>query len=222
MKLGILFSGGKDSTLAAYLAKRMGHEIICLISIKSQNNDSYMFHTPSIMSVVKQAEVMELPLILKITPGEKEKELKELEDAIKEAVEKYQIEGIVTGAIASEYQASRIKKICDTLGIESINPLWGKDQIEILKLLIENNFKVIITAVAAYPLDDKWLGRQIDDKFIEDVKKLSDKFKINPAGEGGEFETLVLNCPLFKRELKIVGKKTSGEGNAFRMEVELE
>ena len=222
MRVGILFSGGKDSTLAAYLAKKMGHEIVCLISLKSQNKDSYMFHTPSIMSVVKQAEVMKFPLILKITPGEKEKELKELEEAIKEAVEKYQIEGIVTGAIASNYQASRIQNICEKLGLKVINPLWGKNQIEILKLLIENDFKVIITAVAAYPLDESWLGRQIDEKFIEDVKKLSEKYKINPAGEGGEFETLVLNCPLFERELKVVSKKISGEGNSFRMEVELE
>jgi diphthine-ammonia ligase len=222
MKVGVLFSGGKDSTLSAYLAKQMGHELVCLISIKSQNLESYMFHTPSIMSVVKQAEVMELPLILKITKGEKEKELKELEEAIKEAIDKFNIEGIVTGAIASNYQASRIKKICDKFGIKIINPLWGKNQIKILNLLIKDNFKVIITAVAAYPLDEKWLGRQIDERFIEDVKKLNEKYGINPAGEGGEFETLVLNCPLFKRELKVVNKKISGEGNSFRMEVELE
>ncbi|MCD6576312.1 MAG: diphthine--ammonia ligase [Nanoarchaeota archaeon] len=222
MRVAALFSGGKDSTLAAYLAKQMGHELVCLISIKSQNPESYMFHTPSIMSVVKQAEVMDLPLILKITRGEKEKELKELEEAIKEAVEKFNIEGVVTGAIASEYQASRIKKICDNLGLKTINPLWQKDQFEILELLIKNNFKVIVTAVAAYPLDEKWLGRQIDEKFIEDVKILHKKYKINPAGEGGEFETLVLYCPLFKRELKIVSKKISGEGNSFRMEVVLE
>ena len=222
MKLGALFTGGKDSTYAIYLAERMGHSISCLISIKSQNQESYMFHTPSIDSVVKQAEVMELPLILKITPGKKEKELIELEEAIKEAKEKFQIEGIITGAIASVYQASRIEKICKKLNLKVVNPLWHKNQLGLLEELIKNNFKIVITAVAAYPLNEKWLGKVIDEKFIEDVKVLQEKYGINPAGEGGEFETLVVNCPLFSRELKIVGKKISGEGNSFRMEVELE
>ncbi len=222
MKLGVLFTGGKDSTYAAYLAKKLGYEISCLISIKSRNLESYMFHTPSIDAVVKQAEVMEIPLILKITPGEKEKELEELEAAIQEAIEKFGISGVVTGAIESVYQASRVQRICNKLGIECFNPLWQKNQFELLHDLIKNNFKVILTGVFAYPLDKKWIGRQIDKKFIDDVKTLNDKYKINPAGEGGEFETLVLNCPLFKKKLNIACKKISGARNSFRMEVKLE
>lgn len=222
MKLGILFTGGKDSTYAAYLAKKSGYEISCLISIKSKNLESYMFHTPSISAVVKQAEAMDIPLILKITPGEKEKELKELEAAIQEAVEKFGIEGIVTGAIESVYQASRIQEICNKVGVECFNPLWQKNQFELLNELIENNFEVIITGVFAYPLDKSWLGRVIDKKFIGDMKTLDDNYKINPAGEGGEFETLVLNCPFFKKKLEILSKKISGSENSFHMEVELE
>jgi asparagine synthase (glutamine-hydrolysing) len=222
MKLAALFSGGKDSTFAAYLAKKHGHEIVCLISVLSKNPFSYMFHTPSISKVRQQAETMQIPLIEQETEGKKELELEDLEKIIIKAKKKYCIEGIVTGAIESVYQASRIQKICSKLGLEVFNPLWKKDQFELLNDLIKNKFEVIITGVAAYPLDASWLGRKIDKSFIEDVKRLNEKYKINPAGEGGEFETFVLDCPLFSKKLKIKDRKVIGSGNNYRMEVSLE
>jgi len=222
MKLASLFSGGKDSCLAIFLAKKAGHEISCLIAIESENKESYMFHTPSISKVKKQAEVMDIPLIRQKTKGKKEEELKDLEKAIKIAKEQYNIGGIVTGAVASVYQASRIQKICDKLGLECINPLWQKDQIELLNDLIKYDFEVIITGVFAYPLTKEWLGRKIDEEFIKDTKVLWEKCKVNPAGEGGEFETYVLYCPLFKKRLKVKDKKISGEKHAWSMEICLE
>ncbi len=222
MKCALLFSGGKDSTYAGYLAVKNKYEISCLISIFSENKESYMFHTPLIEQTKKQAEVMKIPLIIKKTRGEKEQELLDLERAIADAVKRYKIEAIITGAIGSVYQASRIHMICDRLKIECFNPLWQKDQIELLEELIKNKFEVIISGVFAYPLDEKWLGRKIDKKFIEEVSELQKKYKINPAGEGGEFETFVLNCPLFKKELKIINKKITGEKNSWRLEVEVE
>src|SRR3989344_5290273 len=232
MKLGILFSGGKDSTYSAWLAKEFGYELTCLISIFSKNPESYMFHTPSIKQVKKQAQIMEIPLIIQKTKGEKEEELKDLEKAIEKAKQKYKIEGIVTGAIQSIYQSSRIQKICDKLNLECFNPLWQKNEEEYLSELIQNKFKTIITGVFAYPLDESWLGKEINQEIINELKKINQKYKINIAGEGGEFETFVLNCPLFKRELKIIhkshgdhpkGRKISSTGkNSWRMELEIE
>jgi ABC transporter with metal-binding/Fe-S-binding domain ATP-binding protein len=221
MKLGILFSGGKDSCLAAWLAKKNGYDVSCLISIASENKESFMFHTPSINKVEAQAESMGVPLILKKTEGIKEKELVDLENAIIEAKEKYGIEGIVTGAVGSVYQSSRIQKICNKLGLECFNPLWQMDQVELLELLIEEKFEVIIVGVFAYPLDEKWLGRRIDKKFIDEVKKLEEEFKINPAGEGGEFESFVLNCPLFEKGLVVKDVEDFGEKNSWRREIVL-
>jgi len=146
-----------------------------------------MFHTPSVKQVKKQAEVMEIPLIIQNSLGKKEEELIDLEKAIAKAKKDFKIQGVVTGALYSEYQKSRIQKICDKLKLECINPLWYKDELEYLKELIKNKFKVIITGVFAYPLDEKWLGRKIDKKFVEEVKELAEKYKIHPAGEGGEF-----------------------------------
>ena len=219
MKLGVLFSGGKDSTYAAWLAQKQGHELVCLISVISENKESYMFHTPAIAMTSKQAELMAIPLIIQKTKGEKEKELADLEKAIKTAVEKYKIEGIVTGALASVYQASRIQTLCNKLNIQCINPLWQKNQITLLEELIKNKFDVIIVGVFAYPLDKTWVGRKIDAQYIEDVKKIQEKYKINPAGEGGEFESLVINCPLFKKQLEFSIKNVAGEGNSWVAEL---
>ena len=153
MKLGILFSGGKDSVYSAYLAKKTGNKISCLISIFSENPESYMFHTPLIKKTKIQAQVMSIPLIIQKTKGEKEIELQDLEKAIKKAKDKYKIQGIVTGAIHSIYQSSRIQKICNKLNLECFNPLWQKSEIEYLTELIKNKFKVIIVGVFAYPLN---------------------------------------------------------------------
>ena len=222
MKLGLLFSGGKDSVYAGFLAKKSGHELTCLISILSDNKESYMFHTPSISKTKKQADVMKVPIIIQETKGEKEIELKDLENAIKLAIKRYKIQGIVTGAIQSVYQSSRIQKICNKLKIECFNPLWQVNEIEYLNDLIKNKFKIIITGVFAYPFDKSWLGKEINKKFIEGIKELNKKYKISMIGEGGEFETFVVDCPLFSKELKIKSFKDDKEGeNSFRRELEI-
>ncbi|PIN72144.1 TIGR00289 family protein [Candidatus Woesearchaeota archaeon CG10_big_fil_rev_8_21_14_0_10_45_5] len=201
MKLGVLFSGGKDSCYAMHIAAEK-HEIACLISIFSKNTESYMFHTANIELVKRQAEALGIPLLIEETEGEKEKELFDLKNAIKKAVEKYHIKGIVTGAIASNYQKERIGAICEKLGIECINPLWGKEQFQLLQELVEKKFEVIVVGVFALGLEN-FLGRKIDKKFISDIRKVYDKYMINPSGEGGEYETFVLNAPKFKHGLEI-------------------
>tara|TARA_Y100000310_G_scaffold325887_1_gene390074 strand:+ start:244 stop:912 length:669 start_codon:yes stop_codon:yes gene_type:complete len=221
MKLGVLFSGGKDSTFATLIAKNEGHEISCLIGIVSDNKESYMFHTPSIERIENQAEVMKIPLIIQKTKGEKEIELDDLKKSIESAIKKFEIKGIVTGAVESVYQSSRIQKICSELNIECFNPLWQKNQIELLEDLIKNKFEVVLTSVCAYPFDEKWLGRKIDEGFISEIKILAEKYKINPAGEGGEFESFVLDCPLFEDKLKINSFEDIGEKNSWRRELKI-
>ena len=220
MKAAVLFSGGKDSCMAAYLAKQKGYELSCLISVYSKNKESYMFHTPSIKRTKQQAKVMEVPLIVQKTAGKKEEELKDLEKAIKKAKHDFGIQTIVTGAIKSIYQKSRIQKICDKLNLECFNPLWHMDEFEYLNELIKAKFKIIIIGVFAYPLDESWLGKEINKKFIEEARELHKKYKIHPAGEGGEFETFVLDCPLFKNGLKVKSFKDFKEGeHSWRREI---
>lgn len=211
-KCAVLFSGGKDSCMAAYLAKQKGYNLSCLISVYSKNKESYMFHTPSIKRTKQQAKVMKIPLIVQKTKGKKEEELKDLEKAIKKAKDKFGIETIVTGAIKSVYQKSRIQKICDKLDLQCFNPLWNKDELEYLNDLINAKFKIIIVGVFAYPLNKEWLGKEINNIFIEQARKLNKEYQIHLAGEGGEFETFVLDCPLFKKPLEVKSFKDFKEG----------
>ena len=125
MRLGVLFSGGKDSLFAAYLASKTD-KLACLITIISENKESYMFHTSNIHLANIQAKSLNLPLITVKTKGKKEQELKDLKKAIKQAKSKHKIEGIVTGTIASTYQSTRIQKICNRLNLHCFNPLWQK------------------------------------------------------------------------------------------------
>jgi len=209
--VAVLFSGGKDSCLALHLASKR-RRIACLVTIVSENPASYMFHTPNIGLAKQQAEAMELPIIIEKTKGEKEKELKDLERAIRKAKKEYKIKGIVTGALASIYQKSRIERICKKLKLECINPLWQKDQLWLLHELVKLRFNAVIVGIFAEGLDESWLGRAIDRKAAEELKDLSKKYGFNPAGEGGELETFVLHARFFKKRLKIKKSHVEGEG----------
>jgi len=213
MQLGVLFSGGKDSTLALHLAAEK-EEVVCLITILSKNKESFMFHTPNIDITAFQAEALELPQITKTTEGEKEKELSDLEDAIAEAATKFQIEGVVTGAVESVYQSERVQRICNRLGLWCFNPLWKHDQKALLEELLEKQFKVIISGVFAYPLDEKWLGKQIDTKLIDRLVDLQQKYGLSPSGEGGEIETTVLDAPLFEKKIDVLDYSIEAKGNS--------
>ena len=204
LKLGVLFSGGKDSCYAMQVMARQNYKIECLISMKSKNKDSFMFHTPNIDITKVQAKAMDIPIIFGQTYGDKESELKDLKKTLKKAITKYKIHGIVTGALFSRYQRDRIEKICDELGLKVFSPLWHKNQEAELMEIVKEGFEVIIIKIAADGLDENWLGRKIDEKTITDLRKLCDKNGINVAGEGGEYESLVLNGPMFKKKIIIM------------------
>lgn len=213
MRLGVLFSGGKDSCYALYKASKE-HEMVCLLSVVSKNPDSYMFHTPNADLTILQARAIGLPIIIKETEGKKEEELTDLKELIKEAKKKYSLQGIVTGAVASVYQASRIQNICNELDLWCFNPLWQKNQLELIEEIIKNKFEVIISKVAAYPLDESFLGKKIDNKIIKKLKDFQQKYRLNIAGEGGEFETFVTNAPIFKKKIEIIKAKREYSNNA--------
>ncbi len=217
MKLGVLFSGGKDSFYALYKAVKY-ESVACLISLVSENKESYMFHTPGQNMLEAQADALGLPIVLWRTKGEEEKELDDLVAAIKEAKKKFRIQGIVSGALASTYQASRIQRICNDLGLWCFNPLWQKDPAVLLHELIEDGFVVGINGVAAEPFDESWLGKKITPLVADELIELARKYGINPAGEGGEFETFVMDSPLHKKKVVFGPAKKVFKGNAGVLE----
>jgi len=219
LKVAVLYSGGKDSTYAAYLAGGRGDELECLITLAPARSDSYMFHYPNIRWTSLQAEAMHLPHVTLETQGVKEEELEDLSGAIEVAKRDYSIEGVYTGALASVYQKSRVERICDELEVKAVSPLWQIDQIAHLRNIVENHFDVIMTGVAALGLDESWLGRALDMDAVGDLARLHAKYGVNPGLEGGEGETFVLDCPLFDRRVEVVSSRKHWEGDSGFLEI---
>jgi diphthine-ammonia ligase len=208
MRFGVMLSGGKDSVYAAWRGIQTGLDIVCFITLRSSNEESYMFHTPNIALTRFQAEASGIPLVEQETEGLKEDELIDLKSAIRRAAIEYSLDGIITGAIQSVYQASRIERICYDLGLWCLSPLWLCDQEKYINSLIKEKFKALIIGVFADPLDESWLGKEIDDGLLSRMKKLSEKYHISLAGEGGEYESFVCNAPFFNKKIVIVDAKT--------------
>ncbi len=203
MQLGALVSGGKDSLFACHRAMQKEH-VACLITVVSANPESYMFHTPNVRLVELQAEAAALPLVQEETRGEKERELADLKRAIETAREEHGIEGVVSGAILSVYQATRIQRICHALGLWSFNPLWHADPEAYMEELIASGFSPLIAGVYSCPFDASWLGRRIDARALSDLKGIAEKHRVTLTGEGGEYETFVLDAPFFKKRIEIL------------------
>jgi ABC transporter with metal-binding/Fe-S-binding domain ATP-binding protein len=197
MKVAALFSGGKDSVFAVYIAKQWGWDITHLIAMISKRKDSWMFHTVNIHLTDLLSDAINIPLLTMHTKGEKEDELIDLKDLL----DSIDIDGVISGAIASEYQRTRIERICHELGINSYTPIWHKNQKQLISNQIDAGFVIKIVGVHANGFDESWLGKTIDNKTLEELVELNKKFSINIAGEGGEFETLVIDGPIFNRKL---------------------
>jgi len=200
-KAAVLFSGGKDSCLALHMAKLKSFDIRCLLSVIPKNFDSFMFHKPDLKLLEKQAEMLDIDLIVMESEGIKDEEVDDLKLLISKV--KQDIDVIVVGGVASSYQGSRIKKICNEFNLEFHAPLWDYDSEKIWNEILDNKFKVILTKIACEGLGKEWLGKVIDDKKFEELKKLSEKYKFRVDFEGGEAETVVLYMPEFKKEIKI-------------------
>jgi len=208
MKLVALISGGKDSSFAMYKALQVGHEITYLITIKSQNPDSYMYHTPNIHLTELFAEATGIPLISEVSSGEKEREVDDLERAL----QRIEVDGVVPGVIESEYQASRVRRVCESLGLEMYAPLWHQDP----EMLLREMIKVLdarIVHVSALGFDEGWLGRKIDEPTIEELKVLKERYGIHLAGEGGEYESLVVDAPFFTKRIVLIKTKRVWHGD---------
>jgi asparagine synthase (glutamine-hydrolysing) len=214
MKIGSLFSGGKDSVFSSYKAENQGHKLECLITIISTNPESYMYHVPNIDLTKLQAEAMDIPIITRETKGEKEKELDDLKLAVEIAKKEYNIEGLVNGAIYSNYQLKRVQNICSDYGLKCISPLWKLRPKDMLLEMLDAGFQIIMSAVAAGGLGPDWLGKELTVDAVEELSDLHETCYVCTGGEGGEFETLVLDAPLFKKRLTILDATPSWDGQA--------
>lgn len=200
MRVAVLISGGKDSALALHRALEEGYKVKFLVAMVPRRDDSWMFHHPNIHLTEFFAKAADIPLVKEETEGVKEEELEDL----KQILTTLDVEGIVSGAIASQYQKQRIDKICKEIGLNSFTPLWRESPLKLLKELVNLKFKAIITGVYAQGFSKNWLGKQIDVDTINALLELNRKHHISLIGEGGEYETLIIDAPFFKKKIELI------------------
>jgi ABC transporter with metal-binding/Fe-S-binding domain ATP-binding protein len=197
MKVAVLYSGGKDSNASLQWARQSGHEVACLIGVVPEATDSFMYHVPATELMDLFPEALGETLVKVRAP--QNDELRPLRNAIAEQ----NVEGIVSGAVRSEFQKLRLDRICAELGLVHHAPLWHADPEKHLRGLISDGYEIIFTGVAAEGLDEKWLNRRLDAAALEDLLRLHQRYGINLEGEGGEYETLVLSGPTHKKRIVI-------------------
>ena len=220
MKLAALFSGGKDSTYAIYLAKKLGHSVDVLLTLYPFSDESHLLHYPNINFTSLQSESMKIhQLKEKITSSDPKNETEKLNNLITSAKENYFIEGVVHGGILSNYQKDNFSSVCKKNQLEIISPLWNKDPEFYMKELLDKNFEYIISSVSSDGLDDSWLGQTINETNLNELQKLQKFFGFNLNFEGGEAETFVTNCPLFEKPLLIQDSTPEWDGYRGRFEI---
>ncbi|MCD6301298.1 MAG: diphthine--ammonia ligase [Staphylothermus sp.] len=205
MKVGVLFTGGKDSTYALHIAYLQGFDVEVLLSIIPHYEYSMLYQRPVFDLLKLQAQSMKIPL-LSIGLRERGNELHALYKLLLDAKKFFNIKGVFSGALLSDYQRMRYSIVAEKLGLKTYNPLWRIDQKRYMLELVENGIEFIILSINTYGIPLSFLGKKIELKDIYELLDRSKKYGFNPAFEGGECETFVVNAPLFKKEIFVKGK----------------
>jgi diphthine-ammonia ligase len=210
-----LFSGGKDSSWALYRALERGLQVERLVTVHP-TGDSYMYHVPATRLAGLAAESIGIELV-EVHPDDFEAddvvdssaqgdaELQPLEAALRDLEDRLDggVAGVTAGAVESEYQTTRIEGMCDRLGCELFAPLWQEDPRSLADAMLDAGFEITIVQVAAAGLDESWLGRTLDADAFAELEALNDEYGVHVLGEGGEFETLVVDGPHMDRRIDL-------------------
>jgi ABC transporter with metal-binding/Fe-S-binding domain ATP-binding protein len=180
-----------------------GWDVECLVTVFPEVKDSWMFHYPAVKWTGLQAEAIGISQVHVPTAGVKEEELEDLKEALAKLKKSLGIEAIVSGAIASEYQRTRLDNVCEKLGLRSFAPLWHKNEETLVRDEIDAGFEIIVTACSALGLDEKWLGKTLGSKELKELLELRKRVGLSVAFEGGEAETFTLAGPVFKKRLSV-------------------
>ena len=215
VRLAALYSGGKDSTYAIHHMQQQGHEITTLVTLYPEQEDSLLFHVPNVRLAPIGAEALGLPIITATAPFGEAEELRSLTDLLRPL----SVDGVVIGAIASDFQHTRIHRVCYDLGLRVFAPLWRKDPKALLRTYLEAGFQILIVGVYAEGLGEEWLGQRLDPSSVDRLEQLEKTKGVHPAGEGGEYETFVLDGPCFSKEIRIHEGEKSFHRDSGRYEI---
>lgn len=194
------WSGGKDSCLACYEAILRGYNISYLVNFISKNYKRVSFHGTEAELIQLQTEAIGIPLLQKeTTRNGYEQEFKE---AIKGLIHTG-IKGMVFGDIYLQEHKDWVERVCGDLGIEAVEPLWGRNPEEILSGFIDAGFEAVIVSAKSKLIGEEWIGHEVNRNFVEYLKHRN----IDICGENGEYHTFVTDGPLFKKKIEITKSK---------------
>ncbi len=216
MTVSALVSGGKDSLYAAYLADCQGWPVDELVTVRPADPESMLFHTPNLEWVRLQAEAWGRAhrSIAAPTSGP-DGELDALASAL--AGDRGPI---VTGAIASSYQWSRLLRLADQVGRRLYAPLWRVDPERVVRAEIAAGLDIRLVHLAAERLDPAWAGERLTDGLLDELVRRSEQGRrLNVAGEGGEYETLVVDAPFFRARIEIDTARTTAAASTTRYDI---
>ncbi len=211
-----MFSGGKDSCYSVWLSQHQAWDVERLVTVKPETRDSWMFHYPNVEWTSLQARSMGLKHTLVSTDTD---DLQQLEETLRKLKVEDQLDGLITGAVASEFQKSRFDYICDRVGLKSFSPLWHKKPETIVEDLVAAGFRIVMSGVAASGLDESWLGKELTLTEWNRLKVVSVRFGIHLAGEGGEYETFVVDAPQFSTPISIIESEKVWEGQSGHLKI---
>ncbi|HEX9816170.1 MAG TPA: diphthine--ammonia ligase [Candidatus Thermoplasmatota archaeon] len=198
MRVACLVSGGKDSILAAQVVRDSGWELDSFLTLLPDAEAPMLFHKPNAQWVRLQAEAVGVPWLTERVVDDADES-----PALSRLFGRLQVDGIVTGALASEYQRTRFERVAHQHRLKTFSPLWHHDPTQHLRDVRGCGLKVRFVHTAADGLDARWLGRDLDEAATKDLEALSISHRINVAGEGGEYETFTQDAPLFSAKIDI-------------------
>lgn len=201
MRVLSLLSGGKDSVAAIEVAQGFGWDVVGALVLRPAADDAWMFHTPALDVVQGVADCLGIPLLeVPVRSGE-EFEVPDLQAGVQAALARWPAEGLVSGALASEYQRVRIEGVGHRLGLKTFTPLWHKDVPTYMASLLAGGYDIRFSRTAADGVPNAWCGTRLDAARV--AAMVAHKARPHVAGEGGEYETLVVDAPHFRRRLVV-------------------
>ena len=195
MRILVLSSGGKDSSLSLWWAICQGWEVCAIVTVAVEGDDSWMFQIPATEISRLQAQAMGIEHHQITVSGESEVEVEQLLSGLQPLIVSKSIDGLVSGALRSEYQRRRLDGVCEELNIHSFTPLWHNDPEQHMRELIDCGMEMMMVSVSCEGLEEDWLGKVVNRANFEQLLALSKEHRFNIDGEGGEFETVILSGP---------------------------
>lgn len=198
MKLFASWSGGKDSSLALHRVKMQGHTVCCLVNMIAEDSQHSRTHGVSAAVLRAQAEAIGIPLIQRPTTWDTyERDFKKVLVDVKEDG----VEGGIYGDIDLDEHREWVERVSRESDLQPFLPLWCEAQETLMREFIDTGFEAVVVSVVDTIFDSNILGRQVDNAFLDDLLGMSKNQLITPCGEAGEYHTLVLDGPFFRKKL---------------------